>query len=179
MMNEPNDATTNSVTNPYMPPTSELTHIDDGGKPVLASLEKRLFAAIIDTLIIVMVTVVPLIVFFGGWQTYALKISQAGFLFTAGLSVVSFIIYLLIHGRLLAVNGQTVEKKLLKIKIVRSDGTAADFQRIVVFRLLPVYLVQLVPVIGGFIGLLDVLFIFRSSRQCIHDQIADTIVINA
>ena len=76
-------------------------------------------------------------------------------------------------------NGQTVGKKLLKIKIVRSDGTAADFQRIVVFRLLPVYLVQLVPVIGGFIGLLDVLFIFRSSRQCIHDQIADTIVINA
>lgn len=143
MMNEPNDPVTNSVTNPYMPPTSELTHLDNCGKPVLASLERRLFAAIIDTLIILAITVVPITFFFGGLQNYALKVTQSGFLFKSGLSVASFIVYLLIHGRFLAANGQTVGKKLLKIKIVRSDGTVADFQRIVVFRLLPVYLVQL------------------------------------
>jgi uncharacterized RDD family membrane protein YckC len=179
MMNEPSDPATNSATNPYTPPTSELTHIDNGGKPVLASLERRLFAAIIDMLIILAVTVVPLIYYFGGWQKYIQNVSEESFLFTTTMLALGFAVYLLIHGRLLANNGQTVGKKLLKIKIVRSDGTVADFQRIVVRRLLPTYLIQLVPAVGGLLALLDVLFIFRASRQCLHDQIADTIVINA
>ena len=37
---------------------------------------------------------------------------------------------------------------------------------------------QLIPVVGMFIPFVDALLIFRSSNQCLHDQIADTIVID-
>ena len=33
--------------------------------------------------------------------------------------------------------------------------------------------------IGNLISLVDILLIFRSSRQCLHDQLADTIVVDA
>jgi hypothetical protein len=36
-----------------------------------------------------------------------------------------------------------------------------------------------IPVIGTIYGLLDVLLIFRASRRCLHDNIADTIVVTA
>jgi len=39
------------------------------------------------------------------------------------------------------------------------------------------YLANLVPVVGALFGLIDCLLIFRQSRRCLHDQIADTIVI--
>ena len=63
------------------------------------------------------------------------------------------------------------------IKIVRTDGSKLDFQRFVTHRYLPM-VVQLIPLVGMFIPFVDALLIFRSSNQCLHDQIADTIVID-
>ena len=40
--------------------------------------------------------------------------------------VIGFILFLVIHGYLLATRGQTVGKTLLKIRIVRSDGSPAS-----------------------------------------------------
>jgi uncharacterized RDD family membrane protein YckC len=37
--------------------------------------------------------------------------------------------------------------------------------------------VALIPVIGGFLPLVDVLFIFRHDRRCIHDLLAGTNVV--
>ena len=34
------------------------------------------------------------------------------------------------------------------------------------------------PILGNFIGLANVLFIFGQRRQCLHDMIAKTIVID-
>ena len=36
----------------------------------------------------------------------------------------------------------------------------------------------MIPVIGSFLGLLDVLFIFRQDRRCLHDMVAGTEVIS-
>ena len=93
--------------------------------------------------------------------------------------VVGFILFLLIHGYLIATRGQTVGKALLKIRIVRSDGSPASFGRIVGLRYLPTSVLASIPVIGTIYGLLDVLLIFRASRRCLHDNIADTIVVTA
>ena len=40
-------------------------------------------------------------------------------------------------------------------------------------------MIALVPLVGWMYGLLDVLMIFRDSRKCLHDNIADTIVVKA
>ena len=36
-----------------------------------------------------------------------------------------------------------------------------------------------VPIVGAFYALVDCLLIFRESRRCLHDNIADTIVVTA
>ena len=39
-------------------------------------------------------------------------------------------------------------------------------------------LIGIFPAIGGIIQLVDILFIFRDDRKCIHDLIAGTVVIS-
>ena len=73
-------------------------------------------------------------------------------------------------------NGQSIAKKWLDIKVVRTDGSPASLGRIFWLRNVVNGLInQLVP----FYGLVDALLIFSDSRQCVHDKIADTIVVVA
>ena len=86
-------------------------------------------------------------------------------------------IFLLIQGWPLVTRGQTIGKMLCKLRIVRTDGSKAD-----AFRLLGLRygIGSLTGVVSGFAmiyGLIDSLLIFRGSRQCLHDTIADTKVI--
>jgi uncharacterized RDD family membrane protein YckC len=78
-----------------------------------------------------------------------------------------------------AANGQTIAKKLLGIKVVRSDGTRATVGRIFWLRNVVNTLISMIPLIGGLYALVDALFIFTERKQCLHDKIADTIVVNA
>jgi uncharacterized RDD family membrane protein YckC len=75
--------------------------------------------------------------------------------------------------------GQTVGKRAVGIRIVRSDGSRASLGRIFALRYLPMALLSAIPFLGFFIRLTDILLIFRDSRQCLHDQIADTKVVRA
>jgi uncharacterized RDD family membrane protein YckC len=64
---------------------------------------------------------------------------------------------------------------MLGIKVVRTDGSPASLGRIFWLR----------NVVNGLMGLLplyqfiDWLFIFGESRQCLHDKLADTMVVKA
>jgi uncharacterized RDD family membrane protein YckC len=77
----------------------------------------------------------------------------------------------------------SIGKRLVGIKVVRSDGSPASFSRYFWLRGFVNYLItlacRLIPVIGILYGLVDILFIFGSPRRCIHDYIADTIVVKA
>jgi len=77
--------------------------------------------------------------------------------------------------RLKRANGQTIGKKWLKIKVVRADGSPASLGRIFWLRNFVNGFLSLIPLYG----IIDSLFIFSESRQCLHDKIADTIVVNA
>jgi uncharacterized RDD family membrane protein YckC len=76
-------------------------------------------------------------------------------------------------------NGQSIGKKCLGIKDVRTDGSRAGFGRIFGLRYLVNTLLTMIPLIGSFYALVDVLMIFGSAKRCAHDYIADTIVVRA
>ena len=84
-----------------------------------------------------------------------------------------------VNGYLLARNGQTVGKLALGIKIVRSNREKISFGRIIGLRCLPVWIVTSIPLVGGLIGLADILLVFREENNCLHDDIADTKVVKA
>jgi uncharacterized RDD family membrane protein YckC len=73
--------------------------------------------------------------------------------------------------------GQTLGKRALRIRIVRTNGERAGLGRIFLLRFLPVFLLGLIPFLGPLLSLADTLLIFRDSRQCLHDQFADTVVV--
>jgi uncharacterized RDD family membrane protein YckC len=76
-------------------------------------------------------------------------------------------------------NGQTIGKKLLGIKVARTDGSRATLGRIFWLRYFVNTLLTLIPVVGPLYALVDLLFIFGAVKRCCHDYIADTIVIRA
>jgi uncharacterized RDD family membrane protein YckC len=73
--------------------------------------------------------------------------------------------------------GQTIAKRWFSLRVVRSDGSRADLPRIVFLRNLLPAVIGAVPFLGSIFQLADPLFIFRADRRCIHDHIADTIVV--
>ncbi|HEX6833591.1 MAG TPA: RDD family protein [Rudaea sp.] len=80
--------------------------------------------------------------------------------------------------------GQTIAKRWLKIKIVRTDGSRCSLLRILFLRSLPLgiganILDRVLPPLGWLVRVVDALFIFRADYRCVHDHIADTIVVKA
>lgn len=86
-----------------------------------------------------------------------------------GMAIGLLVLFVIFQIYLLASQGQTIGKSLLKIKIVRNDDESnPGFWRAVVLRNL----------ISGVLGLIDILFIFGAERRCLHDYIADTKVVD-
>ncbi|MBI3884673.1 MAG: RDD family protein [Opitutae bacterium] len=85
---------------------------------------------------------------------------------------------LILQGYLLTEYGQTVGKKLMEIRIVRwADEAKPGFTKAFLLRLLVPGLLGSVPLVGWIFTLVDVGFIFRSDRRCVHDLIAGTKVV--
>lgn len=165
-----------SEDNRFAPPLAHVEDVVESGTGALAGRGIRLVAVLLDAVfagiafwIISLVT--PL-----GWSP-APGVNLVRFLAINGL--VGFIIFVVLHGYLLATRGQTIGKALLKVRIVRSDGSRASLLRIVGLRFLPTTVISLIPLVGGLYATIDSLLIFRESRRCLHDNIADTIVVKA
>ena len=62
---------------------------------------------------------------------------------------------------------------------LRSDGSRAGLARIFWLRNVVGALISWIPLAGGLYALVDLLWIFGGARRCVHDYIADTIVVNA
>jgi uncharacterized RDD family membrane protein YckC len=76
-------------------------------------------------------------------------------------------------------SGQTIGKKIVGIRIVRTDGSRAGLLRILGLRYIVPGVISAIPLLGFFFALADALVIFGEQRRCIHDYIADTIVVDA
>ena len=168
--------------NPYAPPKAAVRDVPDpGAQTELAGRFIRLVAHILDSIILGAMVETPLIItgaFAGLASVRDPRAALAQFFGIGGLlALLAFIAWIWLTVLFVSRNGQTIAKKLLGIKVVRTDGSKASLGRI--FWLRNVVNVVLTVVIPFIYWLADLLFIFGESRQCLHDKIADTMVVKA
>jgi uncharacterized RDD family membrane protein YckC len=167
--------------NLYAPPKSTVADPTSSEPFELAERLRRLGASVIDGLTVLLpltplwVMMVPLMM--KGPGSGMRPSMLLGVLIAIGTLIVLGIgIYNLV---LLDRAGQTIGKKMMHIRIVRTDGSRATLGRIFWLRGLVSALPGIIPVFGHVYRLADLLFIFGNARRCIHDYIADTIVVKA
>jgi uncharacterized RDD family membrane protein YckC len=166
-----------SSENPYAPSQGPAMFDRDMSEGELATLSERFSGAFIDG-IINLVTIVPLALgagfiigaTMGDTPTTQLIAQVLGGL----LGLVGF---LAIQGYFLATRSQTIGKIAMKTKIVSDSGQPQTFSELYLKRYFVIQLLAILPYIGGLLALVDILLIFRSSRKCLHDDIAGTKVI--
>jgi len=172
-----------NTTNPYAPPQAAVQDVIDPEQHELAGRGTRLGAAIVDGLVLVVMVYVPLIVgikmsghplLVNAHFNYPALINSMILLPLAGLIAFAWLNILFVSR-----NGQSIAKKLMGIKVVRSDGSKASLGRIFWLRNAINIVIGVIPVLGSVYGLVDALLIFGQPRQCVHDKFADTIVVNA
>lgn len=71
--------------------------------------------------------------------------------------------------------GQSIGKKLLRIKVVRMDGGPVSLGRLIFLRNVVPYVFN--TLCNGVFGVADALFILGEQQRCLHDYLADTKVI--
>ncbi len=166
-----------STSNPYAPPKGAVRDLQGEGQELAGRLV-RLLANILDGIIAAIMIYVPALIVMAATG----RLEQPSGDFDAGsltlpiaLGVIGAIAWAWITILLVARYGQTMGKRLLEIRVVRSDGSQASLGRIFWLRNVVNALLGIIPLYA----IIDVLFIFGQRRQCIHDLIADTIVIKA
>jgi len=169
------------MTNPYAPPQAVVADVVD---PRLANVAAergtRLAAAILDGLIMGGMIYAPFFIGAGiggitsgsGQAPFAMTGAMAAGL---GVSAIGFAIWCWLTIMFVLRNGQSIAKKALNIKVVRADGSPITLARLFFLRNVVNGALSIIP----FYGFIDLLFIFGEQRQCLHDKIADTIVVKA
>jgi uncharacterized RDD family membrane protein YckC len=159
----------------YAPPAAEVADMSASGEAQLAGRGARLGGAIIDGVILLglwwLVSVVT------PWNIFSPQMAEAGFMALIGIQLLGLLLFTIVNGYLLMTRGQTVGKLLLGMRIVRPDGSAASPGRVIGLRYGVGWLLSAVPVVGMVYALVDCLMIFRADRRCLHDMIANTIVV--
>jgi uncharacterized RDD family membrane protein YckC len=157
--------------NPYAAPEARIVDQPPEGELILAERGTRLGAAMLDGLIVGVLYLPGLLLI--GFAQDNKTVSYVG----ASLIVLAILAVIAYNCVLLHRNGQTIAKKMLGIKVVRSDGSRIGLGRIFALRFLPISLLGAIPLVGPLVSLTDALMIFGEERRCLHDQFADTIVI--
>lgn len=166
--------------NPYAPPRAAVLDIADPHATSLpADRGTRLAAAFLDGIVFAAMVYMPLVftMLVSGPGAEDIEVTGPGPLVIAGgaVTVVGLIAWCWLTIKYVLSNGQSIAKKMLGIKVVRSDGSPASFSRIFWLRNVLNGVISAIPLYG----FIDILFIFGESRQCLHDKIADTIVVKA
>ena len=180
-----------SEENPYAAPAPDLA--DAPSDPSIpgphnhASLGERLLGKIIDTLVILpvifLIGLVFAIIFTKALSenpnTLQKLSGNSGFEIFPSIvmPLAIMVIYMAIQWTFWKATGQSIGKKVMKTRIVNLDGSQANVRTIAFKRYGPIAILSMIPVVGGLIGLVDALLVFRGERNCLHDDIAGTRVI--
>jgi uncharacterized RDD family membrane protein YckC len=166
------------MTNPYAPPVAAVRDVaDPSALAVPADRGTRLGAMILDSIIFAGLVYLPVVLAAAVGQrtepTEGAEGLNAIFAVGAVGGLVGLAVWSWFTIKYIKLNGQSIAKKLLGIRVVRTDGSAASLGRIFWLRNVVNTVISIVPLYS----LIDGLFIFGESRQCLHDKIAGTIVL--
>jgi uncharacterized RDD family membrane protein YckC len=168
------------ISNPYAPPLAAVRDIAERhamNDP--ADRGTRLGAAILDGIIFSAMVYAPLVfvAMFGRAATAEPGAANANTMvaLAGGLTFVGFVAWCWLTISRMRANGQSIGKKFLDIKVVRTDGSPVSLGRLIGLRNIVNMLISFVPLYS----VIDALFIFGESRRCLHDKLADTIVVKA
>ena len=141
----------------------------------LARRGARLGAQILDG-VLSLIIMLPIAYLLGVFE-YSANEQEPPYLLTLISGVITIAIFVAINWKLLNQNAQTFGKFVLNLKIVNLDGSKPSIQQLLLKRFSVYWGLNYVPVIGGLINLVNILFIFRNDRRCLHDHVAGTRVI--
>lgn len=162
------------MNNVYKPPESDLMpELTENNR--LASRSKRLWASMIDGLIIMLIAM-PIMYYTGGFEGIA-DGKQPTLEYNLMMGLVGMISFILFNAKLLIQNGQTIGKKLLGIKIVNLNGDVPSLKKHLLVRYAVYFLPGQVPTIGPLFSTINILFIFGKQKRCVHDLVAGTKVV--
>lgn len=165
--------------NPYQSPQTAVADVSTGDD--LAGRGERLGAAIIDT--IIMIAVILPVMYVGGYFTQVLEAAATGNQVSMASqlmwAVIGFAVFVAVQFYPLNASAQTWGKRALGVRIANLDGSQPGIGQLLGKRYLPVQAVAAVPIVGNVLAVINVLFIFREDRRCVHDLIAGTRVVKA
>lgn len=164
-----------SFENPYQSPQADLQDTIlvniDPDEPELADLWQRFWGAFVDGLLLgVPAGILAFVAASAG------KPDSVGLLID--LLILVYVVFLVVQGMSVSAHAATIGKRFMGTRIVRTNGDPISVPRWLL-RQIPLGLAGRIPLIGPFIALGNVLFIFGEERRCLHDQLADTRVIKA
>lgn len=157
----------------FAPPQAHVADLAPE-QAVLAGRGTRLLAAIVDGLILAAavwaVLMIPAL-------TPLMRDDADVWAFDPWSMLVGVGVFFAVQGWPLLARAQTIGKMLFKLRIVRTDGSRPDAFRLLGLRYGVGMLMGVSAGLSMVYSLIDSLLIFRASRQCLHDSIADTQVI--
>ncbi|MEZ6136061.1 MAG: RDD family protein [Pirellulaceae bacterium] len=167
--------------NPYSAPYQQPVEFNYAPQRPLADLGKRFLGAVVDILA-GFVCLLP---------GYALMIAAAVLsgdpdqpqpaLFFVGVILVIFgaLVPFVLQIYFLVTRSQSIGKIVMKTQIVDvNTGQPADWVHSWLLRVLVNGLIASIPCLGFIYALTDILFIFREDRRCLHDLLANTVVVD-
>ncbi len=150
-----------------------------GGSMRLADLGKRFLGALVDGLVGLVLAGPGYVMMIVGQPS--VEGEAPGAIFWVGLLavVVGGLLILAAQIYLLATRSQTIGKCVMKTQIVDfRTGQRADLVHALLIRLIGNGLISAVPCLGAIYSIVDICFIFREDRRCIHDLLANTVVVD-
>ena len=162
--------------NPYAAPTAQVAvpvEYRDELEP--ADRGRRLLAYLIDLGISLVVFLPAVVGIFRYRPERGIGALGGSLIMFSAVCALALFVYTLI---LLHRNGQSIGKRVMGMRIVRTDGSRASLRRMVGLRYLVPGLIGSIPYVGWVFSLANVLWIFGEERRCLHDLFCDTMVVN-
>jgi uncharacterized RDD family membrane protein YckC len=84
-------------------------------------------------------------------------------------------IFIMVQAYFMVRHSQSIGKRIMKIHVIRkTTGERCKFNRYFWMR---VCMCNLLDMLIPFFGMVDMLMIYSEERRCLHDRIADTLVV--
>jgi uncharacterized RDD family membrane protein YckC len=162
--------------NRFAPPGAHVQDVAESAGPELATRLQRFAGGLIDGLFAFALMMAIMLQGYG--MEYFTMVAASRMSVLGGTLVFAALFYA-IEGWFLYHRSQSLGKMAMGLRIVRADGSPASFGRSFGLRLFLFGVCGRIPYVGPCIGIVDALFIFGGARRCLHDYVADTIVVTA